>query len=480
MNGVVAAGQLETAECAAEVLRAGGNAVDAAIAAAVAAFVAEPLLASAGGAGMMMVAAAEHEPTVIDFFSNMPGCGVAGIPEALDFAAIEVDFDAAMQEFHVGRGSAAVPGALPGLGEAHRRYATLPLADLVAPAQKLAREGVELSATTALVFRFLREILMRDPATLRAFTADGSCPGAGDRIVNPALADTLSEFAACGGMPASFSSGLSECFGVERGGLITSADIADYRPLVTAPRTIEVDGWRVHGVPAVGGRLVEVILRELIGGEPGADEADEVLRLARASRVGHEARQGLITPGSTTHISVVDGHHGVASVTLSNGEGCGHLIPGTGVQVNNFLGEEDLNPHGFHRHDPGVRLPTMMAPTVLEHDGQPVLALGSGGSNRIRTAIGQVLYRVMTLGQSLESAVRSPRVHAEGQTAWFETGGLADRAATEAALRGDYAEICVFEDLAFFFGGVHAVQIDEDGKPHGVGDRRRGGVALVV
>ncbi len=480
MRGVVAAGQQETAACAAEILRAGGNAVDAAIAAAAASFVAEPLLASAGGGGMMTVAVPGQDAAVVDFFSNAPGLGLPATPAQLDFAGVDVDFDAAIQEFHVGRGSAAVPGALPGLAIAHRQFGSMPLPELMAPAVRLARAGVPASAETAMVFRLLWDILCRDPATPLAYTRDGHRPQVGDVLVNPALADTLEQFGARGEMPAAMRDGLLAEFGPDRGGLLTATDLDSYQATVRRTLAIEFDDLTIHTTPAVGGRLVEVILRNLLGDEPNPVEPEEVRRLAAASRASHAARQGLIVPGSTTHLSVIDGDRGVAAVTLSNGEGCGHLIPGTGVQVNNFLGEEDLNPHGFHRHSPGRRLPTMMAPTVVERGEDPVLALGSGGSNRIRSAVGQVLYRTLVLEQSAEVAVQSPRVHAEGRAVWLESGGLADRDAVTAALATDYDQVYVFEGLAFFFGGVHTVAVDRDGRPHGVGDPRRGGVALVV
>jgi len=486
MQGVVAAGHRETAACAAEVLRAGGNAVDAAIAGVAAVFAAEPLLASCGGSGMMVVALPDREPAMIDFFSNMPGLGLAaesrpgGSACELDFEGVDVMFGSATQEFHVGRGAAAVPGALPGLARAHREFGSMPLGDIIAPAVRLAREGVTTSVEMAMVFDLLWEILLRDPEAPPAFTADGSNPRPGDQLINPALADTLAEFARLGRAPASIREGMVEFFGPDRGGLITEEDMRAYEPVTCRPLVVDLGEWQVVTSPAVGGQLVEVIVRTLTEGTPCAQERDEVVRLARASAAGHEQREGLITPGSTTHVSVVDGRGGAASATVSNGEGCGHLIPGTGVQINNFLGEEDLSPHGFHCHPVGARLPTMMAPTVLMRDGRPALALGSGGSNRIRTAVGLVLYRVLGLGQSIETAVRAPRVHAEGDTVWLEMEGLADPEGTLEALRGEFREVCPFPELAFFFGGVHTAGIDDRGAGQGVGDPRRGGAAIVL
>jgi gamma-glutamyltranspeptidase/glutathione hydrolase len=122
----------------------------------------------------------------------------------------------------------------------------------------------------------------------------------------------------------------------------------------------------------------------------------------------------------------------------------------------------------------------MMAPAVLLRAGRPTLALGSGGSNRIRTAVSQVLYRVLGRGQSIAEAVRSPRVHAEGDAVWFEREGLADSEAALEALRGEFREVFPFPNLAFFFGGVHTAGVDAEGHAHGVGDPRRGGAAIVL
>jgi len=488
MKGVVAAGQRETGACTAEILRAGGNAVDAVIAGAAAAFVAEPLLASCGGGGMMAVALPGKATAVIDFFSNMPGLGLEQTAAGglaldsleLDFEGVDVFFGETTQEFHVGRGAAAIPGALPGLAEAHRAYGSLPLADLMAPAERLARDGVRASPETAMVFALLWEILARDPATPRVFTADGHRPVAGDLLVNPALADTLAEFGRVGRTPERVLEGLAAELGSDRGGLITEADLSAYRPSIGDPLVVEIGDCEVLTSPAAGGQLVGVILRELVAGSPCERERDEVVRLALASRAGHTARVSAIAPGSTTHLSVIDRDRGAAAVTLSNGEGCGYVIAGTGIQVNNFLGEEDLSPHGFHQHRIGQRLPTMMAPSILLRRGEPALVLGSGGSNRIRTAVGQTLYRVLAGGMSPEEAVRSPRVHAEGKTVWLELEGLDDPGAVLEALREHFEDIQPFERRAFFFGGVHAAGIDDHGHGHGVGDTRRGGAAIVL
>lgn len=478
MPGVVAAGQRETAEAAAAILRIGGNPVDAAIAACAAAFVAEPLLCGAGGAGIMTVALAGAAPAVIDFFSDMPGRGLDMAGER-HFEAIEVDFGAARQVFHVGRAAAAVPGTLPGLAEAHARFGSLPLADLMAPAIRLATEGVTVSAETAHVFALLHGILASHPETLRVI-AGGALPRPGGVLRNPELAETLRAFGATGRTPEPMIEGLLSGFGPARGGLITEDDVRDYRPQVRAPVIEELGDWTLCLPPSPGGRLAMHVTRALARSRPAAREADEVVRFGHASGAAHAERGQATGRGSTTHLSVLVPGAGVVAVTLTNGEGCGYLVPGTGVQLNNFLGEEDLNPHGFHRHPPGQRLPTMIAPSVGLRRGQPCLALGSGGSNRIRSAVGEVLYRRVGHGVSLAEAVTAPRVHAEDDAVWLELEGLRDPDAARAALARAFATVYAFPRRDFFFGGVHAVELDAAGALHGVGDARRGGVAVGI
>jgi gamma-glutamyltranspeptidase/glutathione hydrolase len=171
---------------------------------------------------------------------------------------------------------------------------------------------------------------------------------------------------------------------------------------------------------------------------------------------------------------VLDRDGWACSVTCSNGEGSGIVVPGTGVHLNNMLGEQDLNPLGFHRHPPGRRLPSMMAPTMVLRDGVPELALGSAGSNRIRSAILQTIIRVVDEGLRAGDAVRAPRVHFEDEVVYAEPGIDVD--SLEAAGRA----IGRFRDLNLFFGGAQAVERDREGRFWGGGDPRRGGAAVVV
>ena len=179
--------------------------------------------------------------------------------------------------------------------------------------------------------------------------------------------------------------------------------------------------------------------------------------------------------GSTTHISVLDGDGRACAVTCTNGEGSGVIVPGTGIHLNNMMGEEDLSPLGFFTHPPGRRLPSMMAPTVVARDGEVELALGSAGSNRIRSAILQVILGVIDRGLSLVDAVEAPRVHWENGIVYAEPGAHAD------ALAAGGWELARFRDLNVFFGGAQAVRRDPaSGELAGAGDPRRGGAVVTA
>lgn len=180
--------------------------------------------------------------------------------------------------------------------------------------------------------------------------------------------------------------------------------------------------------------------------------------------------------GSTTHLSVLDAEGNAVSLTSSTGEGCGWVLPGWGVMLNNMLGEADLNPQGFHRWRPGTRLSSMMAPTILRRDGEPQLVLGTGGANRIRTAIAQVIWRWALQGLDLEAATAAPRLHWEAGRLDWEPGWPEAELAEAIALS---RESRAWPQPSLFFGGVHAIARSADGQLQAVGDPRRYGAASV-
>jgi gamma-glutamyltranspeptidase/glutathione hydrolase len=490
-RGVVAAGHSLTAAAGADVLRAGGNAVDAALAAMLTSFVAEPLLTGLGAGGYMLVTAPEREPVLLDFFVEAPGRG-ADLSARAPLVPVDVSFGDAVQVFNVGAASCGAYGTPAGVCEAAARFGTVPLADLAAPAAALARAGVEVNAEQGYLFEILGPIVCSTAEARELYLIDGRLPRAGDVLREPALADALERLGAEGADP--FYTGDVAAAVAERvcelGGAVTSADLAAYEAVPREPVRVHYRGREAltNPPPSAGGTLLGYALA-LLDRAPGPpDELAIVSAMERAqSERTPEFLTGLAEPGflgrfmasrlgATTHISILDGDGWACAVTCTNGEGSGIVVPGTGVHVNNMMGEQDLSPLGFFTHPPGRRLPSMMAPTVvLGADGAPELALGSAGSNRIRSALLQVIVNVLDRGMDAAAAVDAPRMHFEDGIVYVEPG--IDAAALQAA---GYT-VSRFRARNLFFGGCQAVERDlATGALDGGGDPRRGGAVVAA
>lgn len=487
---MVAAGHQKTAEVGAEVLRAGGNAVDAAIAAVLASWVCEPLLTGPGAGGCMLVAGAGEEPTLLDFFVAAPGHG-ADVDHA-PLEAVEVSFGDASQTFYCGAASCGVPGSPAGIAAAAERWGTLPLSELAAPAAQLAREGVPLNEPQAYVFEILEAILRSTPGVAAEFTAGGRPLTLGEAFVSPQLAETIERLGADGAAPF-YSGDIAEAIVAEvqqLGGLLEIADLAAYQVIAREPVAAEYRGRQIltNPPPSAGGLLLVLAFSRLQQlcpeGIPTNAQLLEVIDEVQALRTP-QFTADLIEPdflrrflaanlGSTTHISVIDDDGRACSVTCSNGEGSAVVVPGTGIHLNNMMGEEDLNPLGFFRAAPGQRMPSMMAPTVvLAADATAELAIGSAGSNRIRSAILQVIVNLIDHGGEVQTAVNSPRFHSEGGTLFAEPG--VDLSGVDVGDR----ELAQFRSANLFFGGTQVVARDlQSGRCEGGGDPRRGGAAV--
>jgi gamma-glutamyltranspeptidase/glutathione hydrolase len=489
-RGVVAAGHPETARAGADVLRAGGNAVDAAVAAVLASLAAEPLLTGLGAGGYMLVALPGAEPRLLDFFVEAPGRGAD--PDArAELVPISVSFGDAVQVFNVGPASVGTYGVPAGLADAAARFGSLPLTELAAPAVALARDGLPVNAVQAYVIEILGEIATSTPECAALFAPEGRLLRAGDTFRNPDLAAALELLGRAGAAP--FYTGEVAAAVIQwldgRGAMLTADDLAAYRVVDREPVRV---AYRARDVitnppPSAGGMLIAYTLALLERSAEPLTPARlvDVMAAAQAERTP-EFLDGLDDPGfldrflasrlgSTTHVSVLDAGGGACSVTCSNGEGSGIVVPGTGLHLNNMLGEQDLNPLGFHRHPPGRRMPSMMSPTMVLGEAGPELVLGSGGSNRIRSAIIQAIVNVLDRGMDVAAAVRAPRLHFEDGIVYAEPGVEA-----EDLGRGD-AALARFRDLNLFFGGVHAVARDPaTGELSGGGDPRRGGSVEVA
>jgi gamma-glutamyltranspeptidase/glutathione hydrolase len=485
-RGVVAAGHPLTAQAGAGVLREGGNAVDAAVAAMLTSFAAEPLLTGLGAGGYMLVAGGGRKPALLDFFVQAPTRLDDGSEAELQ--AVEVSFGDAVQVFHIGAASCGVYGTPAGVCEAVRRWGTIALEDLAAPAAKLAREGVVLNAVQAYVAKILGDLLSSTPECAALWAPEGRILREGELVRNPELGDALLRLADEGAEPfyrGDIARAVCEWLRA-RGGSLGSADLAGYRALEREPVRMPYRDRELltNPPPSAGGTLLAYSLGLLDRGPrpPALGGIVEAMAAAQSERtpefVEGLAEQGFLDRflesrlGSTTHISVLDAEGCACSTTCTNGEGSGVVVPGTGIHINNVMGEQDLNPHGFHRHPPGRRMPSMMAPSIVTRDGEVELVLGSAGSNRIRSALLQTIVGVVDRGLLAREAVDAPRVH-------FEEGVLFAEPGIETGQLGGEWSVVNFSAPNLFFGGVQAVQ-RRGTLMTGAGDPRRGGVAVSV
>ena len=483
-KGVVAAGHPLTAEAGARVLREGGNAVDAAVAAMLTSFVTEALLTGLGAGGYMLVAGADLEPTLLDFFVEAPTR--IGDGSEAELEGVDVSFGDAAQVFHIGPASCGAYGAPAGVCEALRTWGTMELEQLVAPAAQLAREGVALNAGQAYVAEILAGLLTSTPECAALWAPRGRVLGEGEVLRNPELAETLLRLGRDGAEPfyrGDIATAVCDWLAA-RGGSLSPPDLAGYRAIERQPIDIPYRDRRIltNPPPSAGGTLIAYALALLdrgpapptLGGILAAMEAAQSERTA--DFVEGLEEDGFLERflsgrlGSTTHISVIDADGRACSTTSTNGEGSGVVVPGTGIHLNNVMGEEDLNPLGFHRHPPGRRMPSMMAPSIVMRDGEVELVLGSAGSNRIRSAILQTVVGVVDHGMGAAEAVGAPRLHLEDGVIFAEPG--IDLREIE-----EQAQIVRFGSPNLFFGGVQAA-LRSDGLLSGAGDPRRGGVAV--
>jgi gamma-glutamyltranspeptidase/glutathione hydrolase len=495
MRGAVAAGHPLTAEAGARVLERGGNAVDAAVGAAFVSWVAEGTLTGPGAGGFMLVHRARDRSTrVYDFFVAVPGLGLGdGVMRDMD--AVDVDFSGgSTQVFRIGPASCAVPGAALGLEQAHRSFGRLPWPELIAPAIALARNGVELTRGQAYLHAILDLILRHSPESRDVYERAGERLVAGDLLVQRDLARTL-EVLAERGAADMYHGDLARAIVAHieaGGGCITERDLADYRVIRRRPVQTDFRGMEFlsNPPPSAGGILIAYGLGLLDDrGAPGSAEAIDAL--ARVMREQIRAREnsfdralrhgGLakllderaVIARGTTHISAVDGDGNAVALTASTGAGSGVVVPGTGIHLNNMLGEFDL----AKPPQSGERLSSMMSPSVVLRDGRPRLVVGSAGSLRLRGAVMQIVVNVVQHGLGVVDAIDRPRVHLEGEHLHCEGGH-------------DPAQLDRLEELGWdvtrwrrrnlYFGGAAAVEMRDDGTLAAAGDPRRGGAGVVV
>jgi len=515
MTGVVAAGHAKTAEAGQAILAMGGNAFDAAVGALLMDCVVEPTLTSLGGGGFLLAHTAAGENTLFDFFTQTPSSrSHCARP---DFYPIEANFGDTVQEFHIGKASIAVPGVLAGILHVHKKLGRLPLKEVTAPAIHCARSGFEITEFQAYCYELLDAILKATESAKQMYFPLGQRLRVGDTLRLSAFSNVLEYFSELGdeGANKAFYEGefaqqiVKDC---ADSGYVTLADFQNYRVIERSPLSVNYRGVQLltNPPPSAGGSLIAFCLELLdrfdlskmtFGSKEHLKLLSQAMKWTNVARRSHLDKnlfdpeiankfvdaaliekyakpieeligEGLNRWGSTTHLSVIDDEGNAASVTTSNGEGSSYVIPNTQIMMNNMLGEEDLNPHGFNQWPLNQRMSSMMAPTMILQNGKPQLVLGSGGSNRIRTAILQVISNVLDFGMTLPEAVGAARIHWENGVLHMEPG------LSEALLATDSPgtqRVVQWQQPNMFFGGVHAVSRDSNGVLYGAGDPRRSG-----
>jgi gamma-glutamyltranspeptidase / glutathione hydrolase len=488
MRGAVAGGHPLTAAAGARVLERGGNAVDAAIGAALVSWVAESPLTGPGAGGFMLVHRARDKSTrVFDFFVAIPGLGDDADLGVMEF--VDVDFSGgSTQRFHIGAASCAVPGAALGLETAHKAFGRLPWQDLFEPAIALARNGVELNDGQAYLHRILDLILRHTPEARAVYDHDGGPLRVGDTLVQHDLAGTL-ELLGEHGAGILYRGELAEQI-VEHvrasGGCFTQQDLTEYRVVRRRPVRAGFCGedFFSNPPPSRGGVLIAYglrLLQEFGVGEPGSAEAIDSLARVMREQADAPAGRGLlralelggaVVTRGTTHISVIDGVGNAVALTASTGAGSGIVVPGTGIHMNNMIGEFDIE----RKPRAGARLSSGMSPSLVLRDGTPHLVVGSAGSLRLRGAVMQIVVNVVGHGLPVDDAIDRPRVHLEGDELHCEGGHDPGELDKLEAMGWNVAR---WRNRNLFFGGAAAVTL-KDGVLAAAGDPRRGGAGVVV
>ena len=469
-------------------LEQGGNAVDAAIGAALVSWVAESPLTGPGAGGFMLVHRARDRSTrVFDFFVAIPGLGDDS--ELAVMEHVDVDFSGgSTQRFHIGAASCAIPGAALGLETAHKAFGRLPWRELFEPAIELARNGVVLNDGQAYLHRILDLILRHTPEARDVYERNGAALGVGDTLVQSDLAGTL-ELLAENGAGVLYQGELAAQV-VEHvrasGGCFTQRDLDEYRVIRRRPVRANFCGEEFFSnpPPSRGGVLIAYglpLLQEFGVGAPGSAEAIDSLARVMREQADAPAGRGLlralelggaVVTRGTTHISVVDGRGNAVALTASTGAGSGIVVPGTGIHMNNMIGEFDIE----RKPRPGARLSSGMSPSLVLREGVPHLVVGSAGSLRLRGAVMQIVVNVVAHGQPVAEAIDRPRVHLEGDELHCEGGHDAAQLDRLETMGWNVAR---WRKRNLFFGGAAAVTL-EDGALAAAGDPRRGGAGVVV
>jgi gamma-glutamyltranspeptidase/glutathione hydrolase len=495
----VAAPTRLAAEAGARVAAEGGNAVDAAVAGALVAMISEPGICALGAGGFITVERTGEQAETIDGNVAMPGLGLDPSRFGARSRVADMEYGGGVVTT-VGYESVAVPGGVAALGAAIRRHGDLPWAAVVAPAIEVAASGFPLSSAAAFYLTYSHEqVFGWDPASRRAIHRDNGEPKqAGDHVEVEGLAETL-ETLASEGATAMYTGSLADVIVADfaaNGGLLTAKDLSSYTPTSRPCVETRLGRWTVstNPPPSVGGPMLLAMLElaRHAPADPSAiasaqqaamayrrDRLDLAEDLTDATRrlmddLAAGQLQAWMGSPSTVHVSTADRDGNGCAITMSSGYGSGVIPAGTGMWMNNSLGEAELNRRGYHQLVPGARLPSNMAPTVAVRDDGAVLAIGSPGADRITTALQQVLLAFAARELTLQEAVDAPRLHVELEEGSARVAHEPGAEVTEVGLPDR-----PFDRLDMFFGGVTATEWSSEGGLIAAADpRRTGGTAM--
>ncbi|MDH4143704.1 MAG: gamma-glutamyltransferase family protein [Acidimicrobiia bacterium] len=500
----IAAGSQIAADAGAAAAANGGNAVDAAIAASLASMCTDPGIIALGGGCFITISPPDDDAVVIDGYAEMPGRSAPPSRFGTGAHEVHLEYGGGMNTI-VGHGSVATPGAVAGLGAASDGYGAIDWAQLIEPALHWAEQGFPLSGAAAEYLTYVHRLIFGwQPESHRVLHhRDGSPLREGETVRCPGLDRSLETLASHG--PAAFYTGpLGRRIADDssaNGGLLTMADLAAYEAVTRRPLTLDLGDWTLHTNPgpSVGGAAVAAVLA-LIEDVDGWDR-DNVVRIADAVHAvvtyrrnhldhaddrhaavdrlmrltGHADPALLLSSPSTVHVSAVDADGLACSISTSSGYGSGVLVPGTGIWLNNSLGETELLSSGLHTLEPGTRLPSNMAPSVARREDGAVVAIGSPGASRITSAVAEVVFNHLRLGLPLADAVAHPRLHIEqfeGRPTIAYEPGIDVEHVTAFVPRP-------FDSLSMYFGGTQVASWDPALGLDATADPRRiGGVAF--
>ena len=492
------------AEAAREIAANGGNAVDCALAAALFTINTEPGVCALAGSAFITVWTPGNEPITIDGNVAVPGHGLAESELGGGTSTVTIHYGGGITTL-AGPGSVAIPGTLAAIDRASTLFGNTRWQELFAPTIRATRDGFPLSSACHYYLGYSGECIFNrsDDGFFALHHADRAQRESGSRIVVPHLADTLAAIADEGA--SIFYEGEIARAMTEHvrngGGALTLEDLKNYEAVVRPALTVEIGDWTIatNPPPAIGGAVLgsmllacadlphrewdKAALSQLISVQRAAldyrkrrlDLADDVG--AEAAKLLDSARSGQLlsrwTSASTVHTSAVDDNGIACAITASSGYGSGEMPAGTGLWLNNCLGELELNRRGLDAGPPGQRLPSNMAPSIARRKGA-VLAAGSPGADRITTALHQFFVNTLQLGMTLDEAIAHPRLH-------VDTSGEEDRLMSEAGL--DLPEVdlpvTVMPELNMYFGGIGATLVENGGEIQVASDPRRAGGAVI-